>query len=103
MLFVSRLENKEPFFVVGLPEFTRRRHARSLVHSVAIGDDDNAVIYWLAPLQTTCEEIFEAGFVIERLLEPRPVAEAAAIDPRHYDALSRQPRGCNAFRLRPRA
>ena len=43
MLFVSRLENKEPFFVVGLPEFTRRRHARSLVHSVAIGDDDNAV------------------------------------------------------------
>ena len=43
MLFVSRLENKEPFFVVGLPELTRRGHARSLVHPVAIGDDDDAV------------------------------------------------------------
>ena len=39
------------------------------------------VQYWLAPLQTTCEEIFRAGFLIERLLEPRPVPEAAAIDP----------------------
>ena len=27
------------------------------------------VRYWLAPLETTCEEIFAAGFVIERLLE----------------------------------
>jgi SAM-dependent methyltransferase len=62
-----------------------------------------SVSYWLAPLQTTCEEIFEAGFVIERLLEPCPVAEAAAIDPRHYDELSREPRGFIAFRLRPRA
>jgi SAM-dependent methyltransferase len=30
------------------------------------------VRYWLAPLETTCEEIFAAGFLIERLLEPRP-------------------------------
>lgn len=58
--------------------------------------------YWLAPLQTTCEEIFEAGFVIERLREPRPAPEAAVIDPEDYEQLSREPRGFIAFRLRPR-
>jgi len=60
------------------------------------------VRYWLAPLQATCEEIFAAGFVIERLLEPRPVPEAAAIDPQRYEQLAREPRGFMAFRLRPR-
>jgi len=60
------------------------------------------VRYWLAPLQTTCEEIFAAGFLIERLLEPRPVPEAATIDPRRYERLAREPSGFIAFRLRPR-
>jgi SAM-dependent methyltransferase len=31
------------------------------------------VHYWLAPLQVTCEEVYRAGFLIERLLEPSPV------------------------------
>jgi SAM-dependent methyltransferase len=62
-----------------------------------------AVRFWLTPLETTCEEIFKAGFVMERLLEPRPVPEAAAVDPRHYDQLQREPRGFIAFRLLPRA
>jgi SAM-dependent methyltransferase len=60
------------------------------------------VRYWLAPLEKTCEEIFAAGFVIERLLEPRPVPEAAALDPEEYERLAREPRGFMAFRLRPR-
>jgi len=60
------------------------------------------VRYWLAPLERTCEEIFAAGFVIERLLEPRPVPQAAAIDPEEYRRLAREPRGFLAFRLRPR-
>ena len=60
------------------------------------------VRYWVAPLETTCEEISAAGFVIERLLEPRPVPEAAAIDPEEYQRLAREPRGFMAFRLRPR-
>jgi hypothetical protein len=60
------------------------------------------VRYWLTPLQTTCEEISAAGFLIERLLEPRPVPEAAAIDPAAYERLAREPRGFMAFRLRPR-
>ena len=60
------------------------------------------VRYWLAPLERTCEEIFAAGFLIERLTEPRPVPEAAAIDPGEYERLAREPRGFIAFRLRPR-
>jgi SAM-dependent methyltransferase len=59
-----------------------------------------SVRYWLAPLQTTCEEICEAGFLIERLVEPRPAPEAAAIDPEDYERLNREP-GFLAFRLRP--
>ncbi len=58
------------------------------------------VRYWLAPLEVTCEEIHAAGFVIERLTEPRPVPEAAAIDPVRYERLCREPTGFLAFRLR---
>lgn len=58
--------------------------------------------YWLAPLETTCEEIYRSGFLIERLTEPRPVPEAATLDPAEYQQLSREPRGFLAFRLRPR-
>jgi len=57
------------------------------------------VHYWLAPLQVTCEEIFEAGFLIERLVEPRPSPEAAAVDPARYEKVTREPRGFIAFRL----
>ena len=60
------------------------------------------VHYWLMPLQVTSEEIFQAGFLIERLAEPRPVPEAAAVHPEHYEQLSREPRGFMAFRLVPR-
>jgi len=60
------------------------------------------VHYWLAPLETTCDEIFQAGFLIERLLEPRPVPEAAALDPEDYERLAREPSGFIAFRLVPR-
>jgi SAM-dependent methyltransferase len=60
------------------------------------------VRYWLAPLEVTCEEIHAAGFLIERLQEPRPVPEAAPLDPGKYQQLAREPRGFMAFRLRPR-
>jgi len=57
-----------------------------------------AVRYWVAPLQQTCEELFEAGFLIERLLEPRPSPEAAAIDPEGHRRVSQEPMGFLAFR-----
>jgi hypothetical protein len=59
------------------------------------------VRYWLAPLEVTCEEIASAGFLIERLREPRPAPQAAAIDPEDYERLCREPVGFLAFRLRP--
>jgi len=59
------------------------------------------VRYWLVPLEVTCEEIAAAGFLIERLLEPRPSPEAAGIDPEDYERLCREPTGFLAFRLRP--
>ena len=59
-----------------------------------------AVRYWLTPLERTCEELYEAGFLIERLVEPRPTE--AAVSHRHYDLLSTEPRGFLALRAVPR-
>jgi hypothetical protein len=72
-------------------------------HSPRMVEICQARVGQLTPLETTCEEIFAAGFLIERLLEPRPVPEAAAIDPGEYERLAREPTGFMAFRLRPRA
>lgn len=57
--------------------------------------------YWLTPLERTCEELYEAGFVIERLLEPRPRPEAAEINAEHFEMLSREPRGFLVIRALP--
>lgn len=60
------------------------------------------VRYWLAPLQTTCQELFDAGFLIERLLEPQPQPAAEALDPEAFRRLMREPRGFLAVRVVPR-
>ena len=57
--------------------------------------------YWLTPLERTCEEITQSGFLIERLLEPRPAAEAATLNADEYERLQREP-GFMAFRLVPK-
>ncbi|QLL09961.1 methyltransferase domain-containing protein [Mycobacterium vicinigordonae] len=59
------------------------------------------VRYWLTPLEQTCEELHKAGFLIERLLEPRPEAEAAEIDQEKYERLNREPTGFLAIRAVP--
>jgi SAM-dependent methyltransferase len=59
------------------------------------------VRYWLVPLETACEEFAAAGFLIERLLEPRPEPASAAVDPGRFAKVSREPHGFLAFRLRP--
>lgn len=58
--------------------------------------------YWLAPLERTCEEVREAGFLIERLVEPRPAASGAAVNAEDYEALQVRPEGFLAMRLVPR-
>ena len=59
------------------------------------------VRYWLTPLEQTCEELHEAGFLIERLHEPRPLPEAQDVDPEHYERLVREPTGFLAIRAIP--
>nr|WP_298993256.1 class I SAM-dependent methyltransferase [uncultured Pseudokineococcus sp.] len=54
--------------------------------------------YWLAPLEQTCEELHAAGFLIERLVEPRPAPEAADLRPEDYARLHREPTGFLAIR-----
>jgi SAM-dependent methyltransferase len=59
------------------------------------------VRYWLESLEDSCAEFAAAGFLIERLVEPRPVAAGQAVDPEDFDRLRREP-GFIAFRLVPR-
>ncbi|HEX5402728.1 MAG TPA: class I SAM-dependent methyltransferase [Pseudonocardiaceae bacterium] len=58
------------------------------------------VRYWVLPLERTCEELFEAGFLIERLHEPRPVESGAQAEPAFYERLQREP-GFLAIRAIP--
>jgi hypothetical protein len=64
---------------------------------------DMRVRFWVEPLEATCATIADAGFVIERLVEPRPRPEGAAVAPGLYEKLSTGPHGFLAFRLRPSA
>ena len=56
------------------------------------------VRYWRQPLTASASEFAEAGFVIERLVEPRPVPGMAETSPEEFEMLSTQP-GFIAFRL----
>jgi hypothetical protein len=60
------------------------------------------VRYWLAPLERTCEELHEAGFLIERLIEPRPTAQAVDIDRDRYEHLLHEPKEFLAIRALPK-
>ena len=59
---------------------------------------DWQVRFWRQPLDRTCAEFSDAGFLIERLIEPRPVAAMAEVYPADFDKLNREP-GFIAFRL----
>ncbi|MDG4797165.1 class I SAM-dependent methyltransferase [Micromonospora sp. WMMD1082] len=56
------------------------------------------VRYWRQPLQAWCREFTDAGFLIERLVEPRPAETMAARYPEVSEKLARSP-GFIAFRL----
>ena len=80
------------------------RHGGSYFEQRLIRETWNAgwqVSYWTMPLETTCEEIRQAGFVIERLLEPQPTPGSAQLNPERYEQLTREPSGFLALRLRP--
>jgi 2-polyprenyl-3-methyl-5-hydroxy-6-metoxy-1,4-benzoquinol methylase len=56
------------------------------------------VTYWRQPLEAWCQEFFDAGFLIERLVEPRPAATMGERYPDDRDRLERSP-GFIAFSL----
>lgn len=56
------------------------------------------VRYWRQPLQQTVDEFTQSGFVIDRLVEPRPHPEMSARYPEDHSKLMREP-GFIAFRL----
>jgi SAM-dependent methyltransferase len=56
------------------------------------------VRYWRAPLQRTWEEFTDAGFLIDRLIEPLPQPEMADRFPEDHARLRREP-AFIAFRL----
>lgn len=53
---------------------------------------------WRQPLERWCAEFAEAGFVIERLVEPRPIPEMASPYPEYFSKLNQEP-GFIAFSL----
>jgi len=58
--------------------------------------------YYRRPLSAMIEPLLAAGFVLERLVEPRPVPKFANEDPKDYAKLMRQP-GFICFRARKAA
>lgn len=64
--------------------------------------DDWTISFVRQPLTATCAQFAEAGFVIERLLEPQPSEAIRDRDPQEYDKLAERP-AFIAFRLVKRA
>jgi len=50
-----------------------------------------SVPFWRIPLSSLIDEILQAGFAIERLVEPAVPAASADIDPRLYRRLQTEP------------
>lgn len=60
--------------------------------------DDWHVTYWRQPLEAWCQEFTDAGFLIERLVEPRPADSMALAHPDVHAHLEQTP-GFIAFSL----
>ena len=56
-----------------------------------IWQDKLQVEFWRQPLQATCDEFVDAGFLIERVFEPRPSPELRQRFPDAYQKLSQVP------------
>jgi SAM-dependent methyltransferase len=61
-------------------------------------NDGWAVAYWRAPLQLWIDELVEPGFLVERIVEPRPADSMRAAHPETHAALEQSP-GFIALRL----
>jgi SAM-dependent methyltransferase len=71
-----------------------------LIEEVWRGDWD--IRYWRQPLGGSCAEFREAGFLIEQIVEPRPLPVMEELFPDSYRRLTRQPGFIMFSLLRPR-
>jgi SAM-dependent methyltransferase len=55
------------------------------------GDDAYPVRFWREPLTTFCAAVSDAGFLIERLVEPLPAPAMRERWPEHWEKLQREP------------
>jgi SAM-dependent methyltransferase len=76
-----QLHSPEDYFAVKRITETWRKGGRSF-----------PVTFWRRPLTAMTAAISDAGFVIDRLVEPPPLPELRARDPRDYDKISTGPR-----------
>ncbi|MEV1167649.1 class I SAM-dependent methyltransferase [Nonomuraea sp. NPDC049784] len=58
---------------------------------LAVADGKFSIHYQRMPLETFLGELLAAGFVLEKLIEPRPTAGLREIDEARYDKLHRAP------------
>ena len=72
----------------------------AVVESSLSPQHDWPVRAWRRPLTQVCREFHDAGFLIEKLVEPRPLGEMATSDPEHHAKLEYAP-AFIAFRLQP--
>lgn len=54
-------------------------------------DDPVVVPFYRRPLQAMLNPLADAGFALERVIEPQPTPEFKAADPEDYEKLARQP------------
>jgi SAM-dependent methyltransferase len=58
---------------------------------IGFGDPVPHVVSYRRPLEAMFAPLFAAGFVLERVIEPRPVDELRAIDAEEYEKMMREP------------
>lgn len=72
-------------------ENTELVHGDYLTSRQVTGDKDFAVEYWHQPIGKTVTQLAEAGFIIEKMVEPLPQEGFKKVSPRHYERLKRLP------------
>lgn len=68
--------------------FVRRRYG---MHWQGFGDPAPFIESWRRPLADILNPLVDTGWSLERVVEPLPLPEMQAVDPRHYEELSRAP------------
>lgn len=67
--------------------------------TLPVADSQWSIHCWRMSLEQLMAEVLGAGFVLERLVEPRPLPEYAEVDPERYARMTKEP-STLALRLR---